>query len=87
MNADHYAKGFRPGYSRDLFEILDSRPTNSLGYGDPCIYTHGNDETFALLSLYVGDILVAGRNKEVVPHLKKAPRRCFARKDMAETHL
>lgn len=41
-----------------MFEALDSRPTNRLGLGDPRSYIHDND-TFEILKLYVGDIVVA----------------------------
>ena len=43
-------------------------PTKS----DPCVYTHGRGDTFVVLTLYVDDILVTGKDEKVVEQLKKA---------------
>ncbi len=58
-------------------------PTSS----DPCVYTHGTDDTFAILTLYVDDILISGNNPGVVKRLKKALMDRFAMTDMGEVSL
>ena len=54
---------------------------------DPCVYTHGSDDTFAILTLHVDDILITGRSEEVVKRLKKALMDRFAMTDMGEVSL
>ena len=51
---------------------------------DPCVYTSGSDDTFAILIPYVDDILITGRSEEVVKRLKKALMNRFAMTDMGE---
>ena len=58
-------------------------PTSS----DACVSTHGSDDTFAILTLYVDDILISGSNHGVVKRLKKALMDRFAMTDMGEVSL
>ena len=58
-------------------------PTQS----DPCVYTHGSGDTLVILTLYVDDILITGKDESVVRHLKKALTDRFAMSDMGEVSL
>ena len=62
---------------------MGSIPTSS----DPCVYTHGSDGTFAILTLCVGDIRISGGSCEAVKRLKKALVDRFAMTDMGEVSL
>ena len=56
----------------------------TLTLSGPCVYTHGSDDTFAILIMYVDDIVITGRSEEVVKRLKKALMDRFAMTDMGE---
>lgn len=59
---------------------IDVTPASS----DPCVYTDGSDDTFAILKLYVDDILISGSNLGVDKRLKKAPMDRFATTGLGE---
>ena len=60
-------------------------PTKS----DPCVYTHGHvkDNDFAILTLYVDDILLTGMNVAVLKQLKGALMTKYAMTDMGEAGI
>lgn len=53
----------------------------------PCAYTHGRDNTFAVLTLYVNDILPGGANQKVVQRLKKTLMDRFVMTGMDQVSL
>lgn len=52
----------------------------------PCVCTHGHikDNDFAILTLYVNDILVTGMNTTVLHKIKEAPMAQYATTDMGQ---
>ena len=56
----------------------------SMTEGDHCIYTKVNSGNFMLLSLYVGDILIASNNKITLTEVKVWFSFIFDMKDMGE---
>lgn len=51
---------------------------------DHCIYIKHDRDNFAILSLYIGDILLANNNKEFVNTIKRWLASNFEIKDMGE---
>lgn len=47
--------------------VVGFNPTQS----DPCVYTRGSGDTLVLLTLYVDDILISGKDPALVNKLKK----------------
>ena len=60
--------------------VIGSRPTQS----DPCVYTHGNGVTLTLLTLYVDDILITGKDPTLVEQKKKELKERFEMTNMGE---
>ena len=58
--------------------VIGFRPTQS----DPCVYTHGSGVTLVILMLYVGDILITGKNPTLVEQKKKELKEIFEMTDM-----
>ena len=58
-------------------------PTSS----DPCVFTRGSNDTCAMLTLCLDDILISRSNHGVVKRLKKALMDRFAMTDMGEVSL
>ena len=60
--------------------VIGFRPTQS----DLCVYTHGSGVTLVILTLYVDDILITGKDPTLVEQKKKEPKERFEMKDMGE---
>ena len=54
------------------------RPTQS----EPCVYTHGSGVTLVILTLYVDDILIAGKDPTLAEQKKKELKERFEMTDM-----
>lgn len=63
--------------------VVGFKPTQS----DPCVYTHGSGDTLVLLTLYVDDILISGKDPTLVDKLKKELKDRFEMTDMGEVKL
>ena len=59
------------------------KPTKS----DPCVYTHNHGDDFAILTLYVNDILLTGRDITVLKRLKESLVSRYTMADMWEAGL
>ena len=59
--------------------VIGFRPTQS----DPCVYTHGSGVTLVILTLYVDDILITGKDPTLVEQKKELKER-FEMTDMGE---
>ena len=59
--------------------VIGFRPTQS----DPCVYTHGSRVTLVILTLYVDDILITGKDSTKVEQ-KKQLKEKFEMTDMEE---
>ena len=59
---------------------VDLTPTQS----DPVVYTHGSGDSLVLLTLYVDDIVITGKDESVVGRLKRALTDRFTMSDMGE---
>ena len=51
---------------------------------DPCVYTHGSGVTLVILTLYVDDILITGKDPTLVEQRKKEIKERFKMTDMGE---
>ena len=51
---------------------------------DPCVYTHGSGVTLVMLTLYVDDILITGKDSTLVEQKKKELEEIFEMTDMGE---
>ena len=60
--------------------VIGFRPTQS----DPCVYTHGSEVTLVILTLYVNDILITGKNPTLVEQKKKELKERFEMTDMGK---
>ena len=60
--------------------VIGFRPTQS----DPCVYTHGSGVTLVILTLYVDDILIPGKDPTLVKQKKKKLNERFEIADMGE---
>ena len=60
--------------------VTGFKPTQS----DPCTYTHGSGVTLIILTLYVDDILITGKDPTLVEQKKKELKERFERTDMGE---
>ena len=60
--------------------MIGFRPTQS----DPCVYTHGSRATLIILTRYVDDILITGKNPTLVEQNKKELKERFEMTDMGE---
>ena len=60
--------------------VIGFRPTQS----DPCVYTHGSGVTLVILTLYVDDILIAGKDPTLVEQKKKELKERFEMTDTGE---
>ena len=60
--------------------VIGSRPTQS----DPCEYTHGSGVTLVILTLYVDNILITGKDPTLVEQKKKELKERFEMTDMGE---
>ena len=63
-----------------VLAVIGFRPTRS----DPCVYTHGSGVTLVILTLYVADILITGKDPTLVEHKKKELKERFEMTDMGE---
>lgn len=63
--------------------VVGFHPTQS----DPCVYTHGSGNTLVLLTLYVDDILISGKDPALVDRLKTELKNRFEMTDMGEVKL
>jgi len=73
--------------SHQWYIIFDNAITSygfSMMEGDHCIYTKVNGGNFKLLSLYVGDILIASNNKVTLTEVKVWFSFIFDMKDIGE---
>ena len=59
--------------------VIGFRPTKS----DPCVYTHGSGVTLVILTLYIDDILITGKDATLVEQKKELKER-FEMTDMGE---
>ena len=55
-----------------------------LTQSDPCVYTHGSGVTLVILTLYVDDILITGKDPTLVEKKKKELKERFEMTDMGE---
>ena len=60
--------------------VIGFKPTQS----DPCAYTHGSGVTLIILTLYVDDILITGKDPTLVEQKKKEHKERFEMTDMGE---
>ena len=60
--------------------VIGFRPTQS----NPCVYTHGSGVTLVILTLYVDDILITGKDPTLVEQKKKKLKERFEMTDMGE---
>ena len=60
--------------------MIGFRPTQS----DPCVYTHGSGVTLVILTLYVDDILITGKDPTLVEQKKKELKERFEMTDTGE---
>lgn len=67
----------------EVLVVIGFRPTQS----DPCVYIHGSGDALVILTLYVDDILISGKDPELVANLKKELRDRFEMTDMGEVNL
>ena len=51
---------------------------------DPCVYTHGSGVTLVILTLYVDDILITGKDPTLVEQRKEEIKERFKMTDMGE---
>ena len=63
-----------------ILVVIGFRPTQS----DPCVHTHGSRVTLVILTLYVDDILIAGKDPTLVELKKKEFKQRFEMTDMGE---
>ena len=60
--------------------VIGFRPTQS----DPCVYTHASAVTLVILTLYVDDILITGKDPTLVEQKKREVKERFEMTDMGE---
>ena len=60
--------------------VIGFRPTQS----DPCVYTHGSGVTLVILTLYVDDIVISGKDPTLEEQKKKELKERFEMTDMQE---
>ena len=60
--------------------VIGFKPTQS----DPCVYTHGSGVILVILTLYVEDILITGKDPTLVEQKKKEFKERFEMTDMGE---
>ena len=60
--------------------VIGFSPTHS----DPCVYVHGSGDTLIILTLYVGDILLTGKDPVLVDQKKRELKERFEMTDMGE---
>ena len=60
--------------------VIGFRPTQSY----PCVYTHGSGFTLVILTLYVDDIPITGKDPTLVEQKKKELKEIFEMTDMRE---
>ena len=60
--------------------VIGFSPTHS----DPCVYVHGSGDTLIILTLYVDDILLTGKDPVPVDQKKRELKECFEMTDMGE---
>ena len=60
--------------------VIGFRPTQS----NPCVYTHGSGVTLVILTLYVDDILITGKDPTLVEQKKKELKEIFETTEMGE---
>ncbi|CAM9632656.1 unnamed protein product, partial [Sphacelaria rigidula] len=59
---------------------LGFRPT----YSDPCLYTYGSGDTFAMMTLYLDDCLLTEASTKVLTHLRELLQSRFAVSDLGQ---
>ena len=64
-----------------LLVVIGFRSTQS----DPCVYTHGSGITLVILTLYVDDILIAGKDPTLVEQKKKELKERFEMTGMGKS--
>ncbi|CAB1109818.1 unnamed protein product [Ectocarpus sp. CCAP 1310/34] len=67
----------------EVLVVIGFRPTQS----DPCVYIHGSGDTLVILTLYVNDILISGKDPDLVADLKKELQDRFEITDIGEVRL
>ena len=60
--------------------VIGFSPTHS----DPCVYVHGSGDTLIILTLYVDDILLTGKDSVLVDQKKRELKERFEMTDMGE---
>ena len=60
--------------------VIRFSPTHS----DPCVYVHGSGDTLIILTLYVDDILLTGKDPVLVDQKKRELKERFEMTDMGE---
>ena len=60
--------------------VIGFSPTHS----DPCVYVHGSGDTLIILTLYVDDILLTGKDPVLVDQKKRELKERFEMTDMGE---
>ena len=60
--------------------VIGFSPTHS----DPCVYIHGSGDTLIILTLYVDDILLTGKDPVLVDQKKRELKERFEMTDMGE---
>ena len=62
--------------------VIGFIPTHS----DPCVYVHGSGDTLIILTLYVDDILLTGKDPVLVDQKKRELKERFEMTDMGEVN-
>ena len=63
-----------------VLTVIGFSPTHS----DPCVYVHGSGDTLIILTLYVDDILLTGKDPVLVDQKKRELKERFEMTDMGE---
>ena len=66
-----------------MLVVIGFKPTQS----DPCVYVHGSGGSLVIMTLYADDMLISGKDPELVATLKKERHDRFEMKDMGEVSL
>ena len=66
----------------DKLQTIGFKPTGS----DPCMYVHGSHEDYAIMTLYVDDILLTGESLATLTHLKEQLTQQFDISDIGQAH-
>ncbi|CAB1102957.1 unnamed protein product [Ectocarpus sp. CCAP 1310/34] len=85
LERSHYGRSQSPvlwfDTMGDVLVVIGFRPTH------PCVFIYGSGGTLVILTLYVDDILISGKDPELVAGLKKELHDRFEMTDVGEISL